>query len=296
MPRWQGKSKGTPLGYRIFVLIIRTFGMDIAYIVLRFVSFYYFLFSWNSTPHIYQYFRRRHNFSVLKSVANVYKNYYVFGQTLLDKVAVMAGIDNKFTYDFDGEENLREIVRGGKGGILLSAHVGNWEAAGHLLKRLDTKINVVMFDGEHQQIKQYLEEVTGGHKLNIILIKQDISHVYAMGEALQKNELICLHADRFLEGNKTREISFLGEDASFPLGPFLLAASFRVPVSIVFAFKETKSHYHFFGSELLSRQQGEMKDDFITRLVAAFVAELEQKVKMYPQQWFNYYNFWQKSC
>ena len=296
MPGWQGKSKGTPLGYRLFVLIIRTFGMDIAYVVLRFVAFYYFLFSWNSTPHIYRYFRKRQHYGVLRSVVNIYKNYYVFGQTLLDKVAVMAGIENKFTYDFDGEENLREIVRGGKGGILLSGHVGNWEAAGHLLKRLDTKINVVMFDGEHQQIKRYLEQVTGGHKLNIILIKQDISHVYAMGEALQKNELICLHADRFQEGNKTKEMKFLDEEASFPLGPFLLAASFRVPVSIVFAFKETKSHYHFFGSKLLLRQDGESKDDFITRLISAFVAELEQKVKMYPQQWFNYYNFWQKSC
>ena len=132
----------------------------------------------------------------------------------------MAGIENKFTYDFDGEENLREIVRGGKGGILLSAHVGNWEAAGHLLKRLNTRINVVMFDGEHQQIKEYLERVTGGHKVNIILIKEDMSHVYAMGEALQKNELICLHADRFMEGNKTKLSFLLGEEAQFPVGHF----------------------------------------------------------------------------
>jgi predicted LPLAT superfamily acyltransferase len=294
MPQWQGKSKGTPLGYRIFVFIIRTFGVGIAYFVLRFVSFYYFLFSWNSTGHIYRYFRNRHYFGVLKSIGKIYKNYYVFGQTLLDKVIVMAGIENKFTYDFDGEENLREIVRGGKGGILLSAHVGNWEAAGHLLKRLNTRINVVMFDGEHQQIKEYLEQVTGGHKLNIILIKEDISHVYAMGEALQKNELICLHADRYMEGNKTKCSSLLGEEAQFPVGPFLLAASFRVPVSIVFAFKETKSHYHFFGSPILLRKDSESKDDFVSRLTSTFVGDLEQKVKIYPEQWFNYYNFWQK--
>lgn len=294
MPQWQGKSKGTPLGYRIFVFIIRTLGVNVAYLVLRFVSFYYFLFSWNSTGHIYRYFHVRHKYGVLKSIFKIYQNYYVFGQTLLDKVIVMAGIENKFTYDFDGEENLREIVRGGKGGILLSGHVGNWEAAGHLLKRLNTRINVVMFDGEHQQIKEYLERVTGGHKLNIILIKEDISHVYAMGEALQKNELICLHADRFLQGNKTRLSPLLGEEAQFPVGPFLLAASFRVPVSIVFAFKETKSHYHFFGSSILTRREEESKDDFISRLTSTFVEDLEQKIKMYPEQWFNYYNFWQK--
>jgi predicted LPLAT superfamily acyltransferase len=294
MPQWQGKSKGTPLGYRIFVFIIRVLGVNIAYLVLRFVSFYYFVFSWNTTGHIYRYFRERHHYSVLKSIAKIYRNYYVFGQTLLDKVIVMAGIENKFTYDFDGEENLRDIVRGGKGGILLSGHVGNWEAAGHLLKRLNTRINVVMFDGEHQQIKEYLEHVTGGHKLNIIPIKQDMTHVYAMGEALQKNELICLHADRFMEGNKTKLVRLLGEDAQFPIGPFLLAASFRVPVSIVFAFKETKSHYHFFGSNILTRKDDESKDGFISRLTSTFVMDLEQKIKLYPEQWFNYYNFWQK--
>ncbi len=161
---------------------------------------------------------------MLKSVVNVYKNYYVFAQTLLDKVMVMAGIENKFTYDFDGEDNLRDIVKGGKGGILLSAHVGNWEAAGHLLRRLETRINVVMFDGEHQEIKDYLERVTGGRNLRVILIKPDMSHVYAMGEALQKNELICLHADRFIEGNKTRFKKPLGRRCIVPCRPVLVVS------------------------------------------------------------------------
>src|SRR5690348_8340659 len=135
MPRWQGKSKGTPLGYRIFVFVIRTFGLTPAYVLLRFVAFYYLLFSWSSTTHIYRYFRHFHRYGRIRSVLSSYRNYYIFGQTLLDKVVVMAGINNKFTYDFDGEDNLRQIVKGGRGGILLSAHVGNWEAAGHLLRR-----------------------------------------------------------------------------------------------------------------------------------------------------------------
>src|SRR5688572_9059070 len=223
MPQWDGKSKGNKLGYRIVFFVCKTFGVLPAYFLLRFVAFYFFLFSWSSSRWIYQYFTLRQGYSPWRSFLKLYKNYYLFAQTLLDKVIVMAGIENKFTYNFDGEENLRKIVENGKGGILLSAHVGNWEAAGHLLKRLNTRINVVMYDGEHQQIKEYLERVTGGHKLNIILIKEDISHVYAMGEALQKNELICLHADRFMEGNKTKLSPLLGEEAQFPVGPFLLA-------------------------------------------------------------------------
>ena len=294
MPRWQGKSKGTPLGYRIFVFVVRTFGLTPAYLLLRFVAFYYVIFSWSSSKHTYRYFRHFHRYGVLRSVLAIYRNYYIFGQTLLDKIVVMAGIDNKFTYEFDGEDNLRQIVKGGRGGILLSAHVGNWEAAGHLLRRLETRINVVMYDGEHQQIKDYLQQVTGGRNLNVILIRPDMSHVYAMGEALQKNELICLHADRFLEGNKTMVTNFLGEEAQFPQGPFLLSSSFKVPVSVVFAFKESATHYHFYGSPLFERARDESKTDFMDRLLSNFVHQLEQKVKMYPEQWFNYFNFWGK--
>ena len=294
MPQWHGRSKATPLGYQIMVFVTRNLGIATAYFILRFVAFYFLVFSRDSTRVIHDLLRRRLKYNWWRSLRFTYRNYFIFAQTLLDKVVVMAGIDNKLTYEFDGEDNLREIVRRGKGGILLSAHVGNWEAAGHLLKRLNTRINVVMYDGEQQQIKDYLESVTGRRNLNVILVKPDLSHVYAMGEALQNNELICLHADRFLEGNKTTRRVFLGEEANFPLGPFILAASFKAPVSIVFAFKETRSHYHFYGSSILQCTDDESKAEFRERLLSAFVDALDQKVKMYPEQWFNYFNFWAK--
>jgi len=293
MPQWEGKSKGNKAGYRIFVFICRKLGVLPAYFILIFVAFYYFLFSYSSSKHIYTYFRKRIGFSPAKSILKIYQNYFLLGQSLLDKVIVMAGIGNKFTYHFDGEENLREIVRRGKGGILISAHVGNWEAAGHLLKRLNTRVNVVMYDGEHQQIKDFLNEVTGGRNFNVIVVRDNISHVYAIGEALQKNELVCLHADRFVGSTKTVSKEFLGAPARFPLGPFALASTFKVPVSFVFAFKESLHHYHFFGSNLFEYDNSISRQQYTENLIDTFVTEVEQKVRKYPEQWFNYYNFWE---
>jgi len=292
MPLWHGKSEGTPLGYSIIIRVCKQLGVAPAYILLRFIALYYFLFSWSSSRHSYRYFYDRLGLGFFRTLVNVYRNYSIFAETLLDKIVIMAGIENKFSYDFDGEENLISIIKQGRGGILLSAHVGNWEAAGHLLKRLHTRVNVVMYDNEHQQIKDYLERLTGGRNLNIIAIKDDLSHVYKIGEALQKNELICIHADRFMDGNKTVLKTFLRGQAKFPEGPFALAAAFQVPVSFVFAFKESTTHYHFYGSSLLLRDDQELKRDFANRLLSSFIQELEEKIKMYPDQWFNYYNFW----
>jgi predicted LPLAT superfamily acyltransferase len=101
-----------------------------------------------------------------------------------------------------------------------------------------------------------------------------------------------MHADRFIEGNKTLTTDFLGHSAKFPLGPFLLAAQFKVPVSFVFAMKETNLHYHFFASEI-KEYPTQSKDEFIKEMLIEFAAEMEKKVKDYPEQWFNYYDFWQ---
>ncbi len=291
MSSWQGKSKGTPLGYRIFVWILKHFGVSPAYFLLRFVVLYYFLFSWKASGHIYRLYRHKLGFGRLKSLRYLYRNYYLLGQGLIDKVVMMAGIPNAFSFDFDGEENLRDIARRKKGGILLSAHIGNWDVAGHLFTRLETAINIVMYDGEHEKIKQYLESVTGKRTMNIILIKEDLSHIYAISEAFVRNELVCMHADRFVEGNKTLSADFLGQPARFPMGPFLLAAKFKVPVSFVFAVKENHSHYHFFASPAKEYTEAD-KQAGMRSMLDDYVQEMEQKIRNYPEHWFNYYDFW----
>ena len=291
MPSWQGKSKGSPLGYRIFVWVLRKFGVLPAYFLLRFVALYYVFFSSGSTSSTYRFFNKKLGYPALKSFYNIYSNYYCFGQSIIDKVVVMGGIPNKFSFHFDGEDNLRKIVEKKRGGLLLSSHIGNWEIAGHLLKRLQTKINIVMFDGEHEKIRQYISEVTGKRNVHVIIIKDDLSHIYEISDAFKNNELVCMHADRFLEGNKTLTADFLGEPARFPVGPFVLAATFKVPVSYVFAMKETSLHYHFFASDVKEYDHFK-KDESKQAILNDFVWEMENKVKQYPKQWYNYYNFW----
>jgi len=291
MSTWQGKSKGTPLGYRIFVWVLKTFGVLPAYFLLRFVTLYYFFFSFKASRQIYSLYHRRMGFARLASVSKVYKNYFLLGQSIIDKVVLMSGIKNKFSFNFDGEENLLKIAGMQKGGILLSAHIGNWDVAGHLFTRLQTPINIVLYDAEHEQIKQYLEGVTGKRNVNIIVIKNDLSHIYAISDAFTKNELVCMHADRFLPGNKTLTTDFLGQPAKFPIGPFLLAAKFKVPVSFVFAAKESKMHYHLFASEIKDYSVY-AKEDVMQEMLNDFAREMESKLKQYPEQWFNYYNFW----
>ena len=260
-------------------------GLKAAYVLLRAVAAWYFLFAPRA---LYPFFRERLGYSRRKAIRSLYVNYYQFGQSLIDKVALMAGLSGRFTFDFDGEGYLHDMVEKGRGGLLLSAHIGNWEIAGHLLKRLQTKIHILMYDGEHESIKRLMLGVTGGRSAHIILIKDDLSHIYEISEALKNNELVCMHADRFVEGTRTLETDFLGKRARFPLGPFVLATTYRVPISFVFALKERPTHYHFFASPPVEAA-GRSETD---ALLQTFVKQMEEKVRRYPEQWYNYYQFW----
>lgn len=295
MPSWKGQSRGNVLGYRIFVLTLKYVGLIPAYFILSFVAFYFFLFSRKSSKHIYFYFRKIYKYSWLKSKWNIYKNYFAFGQILLDKFAILGGLKGKFTYNFDGENYLREMVENKTGGIIVNSHIGNFEVAGQLLERLNGKINLIMLDAEHQKIKNYVSDVLVNKAVNIIPIQPDYTHIIPISEALINKELIAIAGDRFVEANNVFEINFMGQKALFPSGPFYLAARFGVPVTYTFAMKESKTHYHFYATppEYVKRfKDPEEQEKELRKFVEKFAKELERMVRMYPLQWFNYYQFW----
>lgn len=289
MSRWDGKSKGTLLGYKIFVFLIKKVGIQAAYSLLVFVAFYYFLFYPKSFRSIYYYLRRRQQYAFWRSVFGVYRVYFVFGQTIIDKVAISAGLREKFTYEFDGIETLKDALADERGGILISAHVGNFEIADKFFADIDVnfQINLVTAGQERTIIKEYIEQISGGSSVKFITIKDDLSHVFEINDALSSNELICFTGDRYFDGSKTLEADFLGAPALFPAGPFHIASRLSVPVIFVYVMKEKNLHYH-----LYARRAEQVKRRDVQSYLDAYTESVAHIVMQYPLQWFNFFDFW----
>ncbi len=295
MANWEGKTRGGLLGYRIFVFFIKTFGIRFAYFFIYFVAPYFIFFSRKAYKAQYYYYRHIHKQGAVTAFFSAYLNFCLLGKTLIDKIAVLSGMREKFTFNFDGEHHLRQMVTDGTGGILINAHVGNWDIAGQLLERLDTTIHVLMFDAEHQQISEYLKGVMTEKNIKVIIIKEDGSHLTEIRDALSNKEIIAMNGDRHMDGNKVYTVDFMGQPAQFPAGPFSIAAKFKVPVTFAFAMKETRTHYHFFATPPMMtgtfRTINE-REVRIRGLVESYAKELESKLRLFPLQWFNYYQFW----
>lgn len=293
--KWDGQSKGKILGFKIFVFILNTFGLGPAYFILRFVAFYYFLFS-KPNKYIRQYFIQAHGYSPFKAWLAVYKNNFMLGQTIIDKVAAMAGAKSPFKTIHKNGKYLDELAAIGKGGILVSAHIGNWEVAGQGLNRLGTAFNMLMYSNEKENIKEYMDGVMKKKKINIIAINEETkSHIIELHKAFSNNELVVMHGDRYREDAKTLTTNFFGKPAKFPAGPFIMAAKFGVPLCIVFAVKIDKYTYQFSTEKPIQveRVRGEEQLEKVCQdLLQQYVTKVEDMAKTYPHQWFNYYDFW----
>lgn len=285
MAEWKGQSRGTPLGYKIFLFLLHRAGVRAAYLLLIPVSLYYVLFVPKATKAIFYFYHNRLGYSFIRALARTRLNFLVFGQTIIDKFAIMGGLKHSYTYDFDGEEHLIYMAEN-TGGLLIGAHLGNWDIASQLLNRLSKPFNIVMFENELENMRKLFDKALTEKKIKIIAIKQDLSHVFEIKKALDNKELICFHGDRFMEGSKYIEQNFLGEKAKFPHGPFYIATKLKVPYTFVYAMKEPLLHYHLYATPCIVHQGTP------EQLVEVYILQLEKMVKKYPLQWFNYYQFW----
>jgi len=292
MALWEGKSRGNVLGYKIFVWTIMHPGLDFAYFLLIFVAAYFVFASKKAFSSMFYYFHIRLKQNRIKSIISIYRNYYLLGQGLIDKTAVNAGLKNKFNFILEGKENLLQMH---DGGILISGHIGNWEVGGKALDFLNQKINLVILDGEEQDIKNYISDILIDRNVHFIKIGDDLSHLFEIKNALENKELIAFLGDRFLDGNQTMKVDFLGEPALFPLGPWHMASYFNVPVSYVFAVKESYKKYRFFATPIkfIPYVRNPMqRSELVKNYIKEYVSEFERITRKYPLQWYNYYNFW----
>ena len=249
---WKGKTRGGTFGYMFFIYMIRCLGITAAYGFLSLVVLYFIPFAPKATASTWQYARNRLKYGRAKAAGLLLKNYYRLGQILIDKVAIGNGMADKYHFEFENYQAFLNVLNGNTGVIMIGAHVGNWEIGAPFFDEYGKKINIVMFDAEHERIKEILEKNASTRDYKIIPVNEDnLTHVFRITEALERKEYVCFQGDRYLNKEKLLSSPFMGKEAEFPMGPFLLASKMRVPVVFYFAMREAKKTYrfHFFIAE-----------------------------------------------
>jgi predicted LPLAT superfamily acyltransferase len=297
MSQWDGRSRGSPLGYKIFGFTLKFFGLKPAYALLGLVVFHYVLFAGSARRISYQYFRYRIGRKRWEAWRDVFRHFYRLGEALIDRVAVVSGNRHRFSFEFDGEDHLVRMSAEGKGGLIIGAHFGNWNLSAHFLSRIQGPMGVLLYDDEWEKIKKTLTQLEnnqlGEGRVVFIPIRNDLSHMVRIREFLSQGGLLAIHGDRFRPGSRTFKVQFLGAEAPVPAGPFILAASLNVPVSFSIAVKEGTLHYHLFATppQIYYTLSASVKEKAL-QCMRDFFTWLEPHVRRHPHQWYNFFPFW----
>lgn len=290
---WQGVTGGKTLGQKALLFLFHFHNVTVGYVFLALVVPFYMLFARKRYLAIYRYFRKQFRYAPLKAFFKTYKNHFVFGQCMLDRFAVYAGRKNFFQMEITGNEEFYKLLNHEKGFIIATSHVGNFELCGYLLKQDKKQINALVFGGETKEIMENRLKFFKVNNVSIIPMCSDMSHLFAINEALSAGEIVSMPCDRNLGSAKSVECDFLSGKADFPIGAFTLAAHFDVPVVSIFVMKKSVSNYHVYVQPIIIEDSMNVsKREKATLLTRKFVKELEEVVRKYPVQWFNFYNFW----
>ena len=237
----------------------------------------------------YHYFRRRMGYGRWRAAWHVYRNHCLFGQVVIDRFAMFAG--RKFDLRIEGYEYFQALERQADGFMLFSSHIGCYEAAGYSLVSKRKRFNALVFGGEKATVMEGRRKKLDGNNIRMIPVAPDMSHLFLVNEALADHEIVSMPADRIVGSPKAITVTFFGKEACLPMGPFTVAAMRGLDALAVNVMKTHTKEYTVYVTPLRYDKQAPRKQQ-LQQLADCYAAELERRVRQYPDQWYNFYEFW----
>ena len=243
----------------------------------------------NSRTTSYRYFRRRIGYGRWKAAWATYVNHYRFGQVVIDRFAMFAG--KRFDLKIEGYENFSRLSEQEDGFMMLSSHIGCYEVAGYSLVSQTKRFNALVFGGEKATVMEGRRERLGSNNIRMIPVMPDMSHLFLINEALSNHEIVSMPADRIVGTTKTLAVNFLGAKARLPMGPLSVATMRELDVVAVNVLRTSSKGYTVYVTPLSYDKEAARKVQ-MQQLAESYAAELEKRVRQYPTQWYNFYDFW----
>jgi lauroyl/myristoyl acyltransferase len=190
-----------------------------------------------------------------------------------------------------GFDRLLEGRAKGKGVMLLTAHLGNWEVGGLMLAEVKQPIHVVLVPDIYpavERVRRRLHERAGVRE---IPIDRSFGPTLAVMRALESNGIVAMQGDRDFN-NTGIAVPFFGRDAFFPRGPFRVAMATEAVVLPAFIVRVPDGRYRAVLEEPLAIERGGDREEALRENLRRYVVILERYIRASPEQWYCFYPFW----
>lgn len=194
-------------------------------------------------------------------------------------------------FDPDGDlEVVRRLAAGGRGIVLCTGHVGNWELTGAYLAMHGLPLDAVVRRMANPLFDAFLNRTRSRVGMRVIY---DSDAVRQLTRGLKTGRHAALVADQGVLGLASSFVTFFGRPAKTPRGPAVFALKFGAPIVFCAAVLQPSGRYRFMAEEVPLASTGD-RDADVDATVQRFTHALERLVRRYPEQYFWHHRRWKR--
>jgi predicted LPLAT superfamily acyltransferase len=235
--------------------------------------------------------------NVRTGLGGVVRHFASFAESILDKMLLWGGLFDTGAVRMTGAGPLLRRIEQRRGGLLVCSHLGNLELCRVLARQCPgLDITVLVHTKHAQAFNQLLARLDPGSQIGLMQVTEMTPAMAMMlSERVARGGFVVIAGDRVPVAGGARVVraGFLGRDAAFPIGPYVMASVLECPVYMMFSMHRDGNHeVHFELLRASVRLPRKDRERAIAELAAEYARRLEFHCRRAPLQWFNFYDFW----
>jgi len=292
---WQDRPEaGSSLAIRITIWIALTMGRRVLGVVLIPTALYFLCVRGAERRASRAFLQRVTGKRV--SLWQVFRHFLTFARVTADRVFFLANRAEQIPLNITGFDLMEGHLQAGNACIVIGSHVGSLEAMRQAsIRHPGITVRMVIERESNEVLLKELESLDDSFSASMIEANQPSAALgLAIAEALKEGDSVGFLGDRYRPGDRTITCDFLGSPARFPVGPFIIASVMRAPIVTAFGiYVDGRYEVHceeLFDNFHLPRQNREAA---LQQAVSRYAERLEKYAHRAPDNWFNFYDFWQ---
>lgn len=227
------------------------------------------------------------------------RHFRMFAQVILDKLLALSG---RYRFDrvaFSGREPLNALLAQGRGAVVVTAHMGCIELCRAIAERRSgLRLSILVHTAHAERFNRLMQRLAPDSGVQLLQVTEfNAATAMMLAERVARGELIAIAGDRVpVRESRTTQASFLGHQAPFPCGPYILASVLECPLFFMGCVHEGAGYAVEFvplaERVLLPRAR---RDEALAEYAGLFAQQLERMLRKAPYDWFNFFPFWDQS-
>jgi len=187
-----------------------------------------------------------------------------------------------------GWELVEKKLALGKGLILVTGHLGNWELGGAYIAARGLPIDAVARHMANPLFDRYLTKTRERIGMTVI---HDEDAVKRVPRALRTGHAVAFLFDQGAVGLASTWVPFFGRFAKTPRGPAVFALRLGAPVMFGVALRQPSGRYQLSFEPIEVVETGDREAD-VDRIVADYSSVLERWIRRAPEQYLWHHRRW----